>query len=375
MKTKAGSDPTHGELPEIPEDISAEIPTPIGLDKSGRIIGLCPEVPEEAEDEVHCWKFEPLPGQETTHDFLLLIFLMELGPLSLLNAVVPLDDGGVKHMVQFTEFRRIVESSLIKKIKLEHGNFGVFSIGKITAKTRYQELESLFVGDRCLIKRFNAKGEPVGDYTEMSPQGFPPFPKGAQRIPAGVNRMDIQSTLPPEEAIRLVGADDYQQGLVLHFPKWEEEGGDLFVKDDEGVGSDIASSASPLDISHLTLDDISGLSDDEIGQGFISIGSEAAEAPASVTGLAAVKTRPPGIHIEFVRHSGDPAHVAALFWFKPLEGRPKFLFGDWCTQVSFRTFIERIKEKKRKSWFGSRKKITKIRKELIVDGVLCKPIP
>ena len=375
MIAKASPGRARGDV-EIPDEISADIPTPVKLEKPGRIIGHCPEqLGEGVEiDGVSCWKFTALPDQASTHDFLLLLFIIDLDPLYVLNAVVPQEDGGVKHIMRFTQIRRILETNFIQEIRQSNGNFGVVSIGRITAKTYFRELEKLFVGDRCLVKRLDANADPVGDYTELLPTDFPTFPDRPSRVSAKAEVLDIQSNLTPEEAIRLVSADDYTQGLILNFPKWEEEGGELFVKDDEAIGPEVEQPSSPGDIRHLTLDDLGNLSDDEIGRGFVSIGSEAAET-ASVMAPAAIKPRPPGIHIEFVRHPGNPGHVAALFWFKPVEGRSKFLFGDWCTQVSFRTFIERIIEKKKKSWFGSRKKITTIRKELIVDGILCKPMP
>lgn len=369
MNKRAPSGPAARVSPDNPEEISVEIPKPIERHKSGRIVGLCPEVPDEADPEgVHCWKFEPLPGQESHHDFLLMIFLMELGPLSLFNAVVPLDDGGVKHLVKFMEFKRVLKTSLIKKIKQSHGNFGVVSIGRMTAKTYYSELETLFIGERCLVKRFDARGDPVGDYEEISPNDFPPFP-------AGPKLLALESSLPPEEAIRLVSADDYRQGLSLHYARWEEQRGDLIVKDDEGVGLEgVAESVPGLALAGDDDDE----ADDRIGLGFVSVGSEAADTTAPAAGVpspAPRKKRQPGIHIEFVRHTGNPSHVAALFWFKPQAGRPRFLFGDWCTQISFHQFIRRVIEKKKKSFFGSKKKITIIRNELLAEGVLCKPIP
>lgn len=314
-------------------------------DESGRIIGHCPEV-EDAE-QYHCWKLVN-SDKNSRQDFFLLVSVIKIRKTSLLSVVVALEEGGLAHFAQYGDYLHYMEKTFIQTIKLRHGAVGPINIVDIDARTYYKELEKIFIGTLFRVGRYDADGNLLGPYKEVSSYEFPKLP--IPKSPAFMLKLS-SAALPAEKSIRLVAPADFDQGRTLYFPIFEEHGDDFDV--DGGMEID-SEGNEVIDDELMTMTGPAK---------FVSIGAE------TQTGRA------PGIHIEFTSHGGDPSHVATLFWYQPRKGDPKFLFGDYCTQVSFGRLTHHVFKKKRSSWFRKSTKITTIRKELFLDGVLCQPIP
>ncbi len=304
------------------------------------LAGHCGEMPAEGS---FCWKLVN-PDPEARYDFWLLLTMRRLGPAAMtVSLVVPLDDGGLLHCIDTPLYEKAVSTTLVQKLKQEHGSFGPVSIAKLKVRVIYEESQRVLFGNRFLSARYGAQGRMVEPYREAAGLPFPPLPQGSLDRQGGAERRRLAVEargVSVKAALAQLDLPDTEPLLSVHYPDYTV-GADGEIEVEEGI--------------------VEGAEDDP---------AFALAATASGGGDLLRSGRPPGLYID-VTHREHPPLNLAVYSLQPVDGPGRILFADYCTGQSSHELSVSITVKRKRSFFKKKKKITVIRKELQKETFVC----
>lgn len=289
----------------------------------GRIFARPPA--RERGWECYYFQFEN-KNPAALHNFFLIVSMKRNGDFMMVTQVVPLADGGVLRFHRHDEYQRTMSYQTVKTMTSKHQNFGIVSISRMRVREYYRGLRETVFSSGYTLYRCDVNGN-----REQLPvlSQFPDLPPGDRSMGGG---------------------------------------------DEDYLYNQLDSAGTPL-MHRLCFPEYRQLSDGEY-----EVNGEASDETwwtepggrgVSISAATSGKRR---IFNECSLQEGNPTSVIDAWWEIGPDGKPRFLFGDFATGFDRHHYQEIIRVRKKRSWFRKKIKITIIRQEHRVQGIIYKEV-
>ncbi len=303
--------------------------------QSGRIIGRCPALAEDAG--AFCWKFKNA-DPTADYDFWMIKTLLEQddGQTVMTTLQLPAANGELVVVISTVEYERIHSISHVRTLKAEGFNLGVVNYAKMKVREVFHavtnelyrvENDILVFGKDSKLKRVEKRRRP--DVV-----------------------LQLEEDKSPTSQQMLAGKTDRNRLRIAHSQL-------------SHVGSAPEVNRIHFPVAEPIVDGAGSIVDFEVdGGAFLEPGGAAARG-------VVVRDLAPGMYIEFARQEGEPELNVTIIFRVTDQGDVHILVSRMCTGVSYSKYLEVVKKKKSGSWFKKKVKIKHIIKQLHHDGMVC----